>query len=146
MRIRLKKCSIQIEIDENSEYLNYISTAVLNTKCKDKKKELLKEIYYICAKNANYHNPHFFLKLIQSSYKNIVLQINKDESIKKHYLLLKSNEKDSIQVIRKRYLKLAKTYHPDRVIATNANLIEEYTQKFQKIQLAYETVKLKSAS
>jgi len=146
LRIRLKKSSVQIEIKDNSRYLDSILKALLNAKCKDTKEQLLKKIYYICAKDVNYHNPQFFLKLIKSSYKSIVLHVDKDESLKQHYTLLKSDEKDSLHVIRKRYLKLAKTYHPDRVIATNSNLVEEYTHKFQKIQRAYEVVKLKSAS
>jgi DnaJ-domain-containing protein 1 len=146
LRIRLKKSYIQIEVKDSSKYLHSISKALLNVKCRDKKEQLLKNIYYLCAKNANYHNPQFFLKLIKSSYKNIVLHVNKDDSLKQYYTLLKSNEKDSLHVIRKRYLKLAKTYHPDRVVHKNSTLVDEYTRKFQHIQQAYEALKFQVAS
>ena len=146
MRIRLKKSSVIIEIFENSSYLDSLTSALLHAKCRDKKEQLLKNIYYICAKNVNYHNPQFFKKLIKSSHKHIELHVDKQESIKQYYELLKSDEKDSIQIIRKRYLKLAKTYHPDRVSYVDSSLMEEYTYKFRKIQKAYEVLKLKSAS
>ena len=141
MRIRLKKNHIQIEIKDNSKYLNRVSKALLDAKCREKKEQLLKSIYYICAQNVNYHNPQFFSKLIKSSHKNIVLCVKKDESLRQHYIVLKSEEKDSLHTIRKRYLKLAKNYHPDRVSYTNTKLIDEYTTKFQQIQEAYEVLK-----
>jgi len=146
LRIRLKKSSVIIEIFENSNYLNSVTSALLNAKCRDKKEELLKNIYYICAKNVNYHNPKFFKKLIKSSHKQIELHVDKNDPLKKHYELLKSDEKDPLHVIRKRYLKLAKTYHPDRVSYSNRSLVEEYTHRFQKIQRAYEILKLQNAS
>ena len=146
MRIRLKKSSVIIEIQDSSRYLSSVTSALSNAKCRDKKEELLRRIYYICAKKANCHNPQFFRKLIKSSYKNIILQVDRDESIKQHYTLLKSNEKDPLHVIRKRYLKLAKIYHPDRVSYSNVKLVDEYTHKFQKIQRAYEILKQKSAA
>ncbi len=146
MRIRLEKSSVIIEIQDNSKYLKGLSRALLEAKCRDQKLEVLKYIYYICVKNVNYHNPLFFKKLIKSSHKQIELHVDKDETMKQLYRLLKSDEKDPIHVIRKRYLRLAKTYHPDRVSYTDSSLIEEYTHKFQKIQRAYEILKLKRAS
>jgi DnaJ-class molecular chaperone len=146
LRIRLKKSSVVIEILESSSYIDSVTSAFLNAKCRDKKEELLKNIYYICAKNVNYHNPQFFKKLIKSSHKHIELRVDRQEPLKQHYKLLKSNEKDSLHVIRKRYLKLAKTYHPDRVSYSDSSLVEEYTNRFQEIQRAYEVLKLKSAS
>lgn len=146
MRIRLKKSSIVIELLESSSYLDSVTSALLNAKCIDKKEKLLKEIYYICARNVDYHNPQFFKKLIKSSHKNIELHVDKKDPLKQHYELLKSDKKDPLHVIRKRYLKLAKTYHPDRVSYCDSSLVEEYTHRFQKIQRAYEVLKLKSAS
>ena len=146
MRIRLKESSIVIEILENSDYLDSVTSALIGAKCRNKKEELLKNIYYICAKNVNYHNPQFFKKLIKSSHKNIVLHVDKKDPLKQHYKLLRSDKNDSMQIIRKRYLKLVKTYHPDRVSYSDSSLVEEYTHQFQKIQKAYEILKLKSAS
>ena len=146
MRIRLKKCSVIIEIPDDSKYIDSIVSAHSSAKCREKKEQLLKNIYYICAKNVNYHNPQFFKKLIKSSHKHIELHVNRQESLKQHYELLKSDEKDSLHVIRKRYIKLAKTYHPDRVSYGNSSLVEEYTYRFQKIQRAYEILKLKRVS
>jgi DnaJ-domain-containing protein 1 len=133
-------------MSDDSRYINSITSALLDAKCIDKKEELLKNIYYICAKKVNYHNPQFLKKLIKSSHKHIELHVDRQEPLKQHYKLLKSDEKDPLHVIRKRYLKLAKTYHPDRVSYCNSSLVEEYTHRFQKIQRAYEILKLKSAS
>ena len=91
-------------------------------------------------------------KLLDSSVKEIRIDIKKSlhvessDNLKNHYSLLNSSEEDSFIIIRKRYLELAKTYHPDRVVHKNKNLVEEYTTKFQKIQQAYETLKYKTAS
>ena len=153
MKIRLTKDYIIIEIDKNSYYLSLISSNLESVNNNQLKKEdFLKTVYYLCAKKAKKQNLQFLNKLINSSYKKIKIEIKKslhvktDENLKNHYVLLNSNEKDSVSTIRKRYLKLAKIYHPDRVIHKNKNLVEEYTEKFYKIQQAYEILKFKIAS
>ena len=153
MRIRLKNDYIVIEIDSNSYYLSLISSnleSVNNNRLK--KEDFLKTVYYLCAKKAKKQNVQFLNKLLNSSAKKIIIEIKKSlhvgvkENLKNHYSLLNSSEKDSLPIIRKRYLELAKTYHPDRVVHKDKNLVEEYTVKFQKIQQAYEILKFKIAS
>jgi len=85
--------------------------------------------YYLCAKKQNLR---FLSKLLESPTKTIKIEIKKVvdveplENLKKHYFLLNSSEKDSLPTIRKRYFALAKTYHPDRVVHKNKNLVEAY--------------------
>lgn len=153
MRIRLKNDSIVIEIDSNCYYLSLISSNLESVNNNQLTKEnFLKTVYYICAKKAKKQNLEFLNRLLKSSSKRIKIDIIKSlhvktrDTLKNHYSLLNSSERDSLTIIRKRYLELAKTYHPDRVVHKNKNLVKEYTKKFQKIQRAYETVKYKTAS
>lgn len=55
--------------------------------------------------------------------------------------VLEANEKESFESIRKRYIKLAKEYHPDRVHSDGEEKIRLYTQKFQQIQEAFNVIK-----
>lgn len=59
----------------------------------------------------------------------------------KSILLLESNIDDEFEIIRKRYLKLAKKYHPDSVFNESKELVDEYTKRFQDIQDAFSIVK-----
>ena len=152
LRIRLKD-NIIIEIESSSIYLSRISSDLQNiSTCKEKKETFLKTVYYLCAKKANSRNPLFLKKLIDSSFKPIqidikdTLHVKVQDTLEKYYHTLNSNEKDSLHVIRKRYLKLAKTYHPDRVICKDSHLVRAYTDKFHQIQKAYEVLKYKIAS
>lgn len=153
MRIRLKNDYIVIEIDSNSCYLSLIASNLESVNNNQLKKEnFLKTVYYLCAKKAKKQNLEFLNRLLDSSKKEIKIDIQKClhvesvDRLKNHYSLLNSSEKDSLPIIRKRYLKLAKTYHPDRVVHKNKNLVAQYTAKFQKIQQAYEILKYQIAS
>lgn len=57
------------------------------------------------------------------------------------YKVLDSSIYDSFLVVKKRYLRLAKQYHPDNVYGKNQNLISEYAEKFREINQAYEKIK-----
>ena len=50
----------------------------------------------------------------------------------------------SQDALKKSYKKLAKVYHPDKIIHENPNMIKHYTQKFQLLQEAYETLRIVS--
>lgn len=65
------------------------------------------------------------------------------EDTDKYYKILNCTRNDSPEKIKKSYRKLASEYHPDKVISQG--LPEEFEafskNKFQEIQLAYETIK-----
>lgn len=165
MRIRVKKNTIVIEISEHSKYFNFVSSNLQNSyhsywdgdtlvvpgkKNETNKKEFfLKTLYYMCVQHVQYQNPTFLKNLILSSHKQIELMVTDRAYEKqkcpyqKYYNLLNSNVKDPLHVIRKKYLNLAKIYHPDKVV--NKNNLKEYTFKFQQIQEAYQALKCKVA-
>ncbi|MFK5881881.1 MAG: DnaJ domain-containing protein [Sulfurospirillum sp.] len=59
-----------------------------------------------------------------------------------YYNVLGCKKVDSFGVIRERYLKLVKQYHPDRLGISNLSLKSYYNKKFQEIQYAYEMLKI----
>lgn len=84
------------------------------------------------------------LELNTLFYQHIYTRANNIEevdSLKQHYAILMANKDDSLEVIRKKYLRLVKRYHPD--LHTNLLESEKNTniQKFQKVQEAYEAIK-----
>lgn len=65
------------------------------------------------------------------------------QAFDKYYAVLQSNKSDTDDHIKKQYRKLAKEYHPDKIISKG--LPEEFNQlaheKFREIQEAYEIIK-----
>lgn len=60
--------------------------------------------------------------------------------VPQHYLLLESKPSDSLEVIKKRYRRLVKRYHPDRLVnkGLSPELIEVAKERFIEIRDAYE--------
>jgi len=91
----------------------------------------------------------FVRKLLQgSSYKKREKKFKEQERVVKKYksevesafLFLNSSLKDDFKTVKKRYLILAKKYHPDSVYE-NENLVQEYTREFQRVQEAFNIIK-----
>jgi len=65
------------------------------------------------------------------------------QTFEKYYAILQSTKQDTDDHIKKQYRKLAKEYHPDKIISKG--LPEEFNQlahdKFREIQEAYEIIK-----
>ncbi len=59
-----------------------------------------------------------------------------------YYNVLGCKKADTFSVIREKYLKLVKQYHPDRIDSSNLSLISHYNEKFKEIQYAYEMLKI----
>ncbi|TLD80958.1 J domain-containing protein [Helicobacter sp. MIT 05-5293] len=57
------------------------------------------------------------------------------------YMTLESHYQDDFELVKKRYLKLAKEYHPDNVFGQDEQIVESYNDRFRKIQEAYEKIK-----
>ena len=70
------------------------------------------------------------------SMKNIAIL----QDIRDSYKLLKCHKEDSANVVKKKYLKLAKKFHPDTVYGQAEDIIKDYTHKFQKIRDAYAVI------
>ncbi len=56
------------------------------------------------------------------------------------YKILECRKEDPLDVIKRKYLKLAKAYHPDTVHGQPEDVIKEYTAKFQQIRDAFSTI------
>jgi len=60
------------------------------------------------------------------------------------YTVLECPVGASQDALKKSYKKLAKVYHPDKIIHENPNMIRHYTQKFQLLQEAYTALRVVS--
>ncbi len=60
------------------------------------------------------------------------------------YTILECPVGASQDALKKSYKKLAKVYHPDKIIHESPNMINHYTQKFQLLQEAYTALKIVS--
>ncbi len=69
------------------------------------------------------------------------VDVYRDDFVASSYELLKSSPKDTLDVIKKRYIKLVKKFHPDRIYSLDHSKVAEFTEKFQMVQRAYEAVK-----
>lgn len=64
-----------------------------------------------------------------------------EKELRQCYAILDSQFGDDFELVKKRYLKLAREYHPDNFYGENEKEILNYTTKFHKITEAYKTIK-----
>jgi len=62
----------------------------------------------------------------------------------KFYTVLECPVGASQDALKKSYKKLAKVYHPDKIIHEDPNMLNHYTQKFQLLQEAYTALRIVS--
>ncbi|GEM_PF-711660 len=117
----------------------------------DRRKAFLISLYHHCALASKTHNALFLQKLIAFCAKPIKLIITRetatDASLENTvtqidpYRLLQAHKYESFSSIRRKYLRLAKAYHPDTLQTGDDALLQTTTIKFHQIQEAYETIK-----
>jgi len=64
-----------------------------------------------------------------------------DVAINGHFHTLNATPGDSFEKVKQSYMRLIKEYHPDNVFGKDEQTIRNYTQKFQSIQNAFESIK-----
>lgn len=166
MQLHLRADSITIRIEANSSHYLHVShvlTHILGrsfwvnetlinfgTPNSSKKREaFLTSLYYRCASLSKTHNASFLEKLLLASQKPIRLVKKR----LKHsfceassrdltpYHLLEAHETESMASIRRKYLALAKKFHPDTLDQEDHSLVQASTAKFQQIREAYAYIK-----
>lgn len=64
-----------------------------------------------------------------------------ERNLRKCYLELESKFDDDFASVKRRYLSLARLYHPDNVYGKDECVVQDYHQKFTKINQAFEMIK-----
>lgn len=166
MKLHLSDSCITINIPEHSSYFLHVSTVLSHHFTKSfwfnntlinfptktemqQRKKFLTSLYYTCAFNSKTHNLKFLQRLIALHDKPIKVVLKKGtpalnqraHCIDDPYKMLEVAQTQSLAIIRKQYLYLAKKYHPDLALSKMGINVEAYTAKFQKIQEAYQTIK-----
>lgn len=168
MKLHLTQSCITIYVSEHSPFFLHVNTILAKKFSKSfwfkdilvnfstheelqQRKQFLVSLYYTCAAYSKTHNPHFLQRLIASIDKpiKIIPQKERTTSLKSYpsvesvdpYQTLEVAQTQSLSDIRKRYLHLAKKYHPDHIAPQESTKIEDYTERFQKIQEAYQAIK-----
>lgn len=159
MRLHLSSDCITINISEYSPYFLHVNQTLSQKFTKSfwvndtlinfstpkeakKRKEFLTSLYYTCARASQTQNLAFLQKLVAMYDKPIKVVkkvvkkmiIHQPYTLDKYYKILEVSQTESLQTIRKKYLCLAKIYHPDHQDTSSV-------EKFQQIQEAYETIK-----
>lgn len=170
MKLHLTSDSITIHVAENSShYLHicrvlthalgrsfWVNETLINFEIShewQRRKAFLTSLYYSCAFASKTHNAAFLEKLLLASNKPIKLVKKKRQhhptqmrmSSNDPYSVLNADETESLESIRRKYLSLAKAYHPDSIASKDASSVKNFTAKFQKIQEAYTAIKLEKA-
>ncbi|MBL0708029.1 MAG: J domain-containing protein [Sulfurimonas sp.] len=93
------------------------------------------------------YDNHFMSKLYSDfasfSFGDLCKQDDEDEKIHL-YTVLECPVGASQDKLKKSYKKLAKVYHPDKIVHEQPNMITHYTQKFQLLQEAYTALRVVS--
>lgn len=63
-----------------------------------------------------------------------------EQELEDSHLILNSEVGDDLLEIRKRYIRLARKYHPDNVFGADVRVMQDYKQKFVQIQNAFDMI------
>lgn len=93
------------------------------------------------------YDNHFMSKLYSDfasfSFGDLCKSQKDDENIRL-YTVLECPVGASQDALKKSYKKLAKVYHPDKIVHESPNMVRHYTQKFQLLQEAYTALRIVS--
>ena len=116
--------------------------------------EVINILFYIAEADGNVSKSELkMIKHIAQIFGLTEIQFNSIEESRKSsdklnpYIVLESNPDDTIEIIRKRYLKLSKEHHPDLLVSKGVpqEVIAESKAKMRAINSAWNQVqKLKS--
>ena len=112
--------------------------------------EVINILFYIAESDGNVSESEFkMIEHIAQIFGLTEIQFNSIRESRKSsdklnpYIVLESNPDDTIEIIRKRYLKLSKEHHPDLLISKGVpqEVIEESKAKMRTINSAWDQVK-----
>ena len=116
--------------------------------------EVINILFYIAEADGNVSkSEHKMIEHIAQIFGLTKIQFNSIKESRKSsdklnpYIVLESNPDDTIEIIRKRYLKLSKEHHPDLLMSKGVpkEVIDESKAKMRAINSAWDQVqKLKS--
>ena len=116
--------------------------------------EVINILFYIAEADGNVsESEHKMIEHIAQIFGLTEIQFNSIKESRKSsdklnpYIVLESNPDDTIEIIRKRYLKLSKEHHPDLLMSKGVpqEVIDESKTKMRAINSAWDQVqKLKS--
>tara|TARA_X000000368_G_scaffold202258_1_gene159633 strand:+ start:7 stop:732 length:726 start_codon:yes stop_codon:yes gene_type:complete len=112
--------------------------------------EVINILFYIAESDGNVSESEFkMIEHIAQIFGLTEIQFNSIRESRKSsdklnpYIVLESNPDDTIEIIRKRYLKLSKEHHPDLLISKGVpkEVIDESKAKMRTINSAWDQVK-----
>ena len=112
--------------------------------------EVINILFYIAESDGNISESEFkMIEHIAQIFGLTEIQFNSIRESRKSsdklnpYIVLESNPDDTIEIIRKRYLKLSKEHHPDLLISKGVpqEVINESKAKMRVINSAWDQVK-----
>ncbi|MCW8895675.1 MAG: J domain-containing protein [Sulfurimonas sp.] len=93
------------------------------------------------------YDNHFMSKLY-SDFANFsfgdLCKVEEEELNTRFYTVLECPIGASQDALKKSYKKLAKVYHPDKIVHETPTMVKKYTQKFQLLQEAYTALRILS--
>lgn len=172
MKLHLTQRCITIYISEHSPFLLHVKSVLSKKFSKSfcfkdtlinfatptelqKRKNFLVFVYYACASHSKTHNLQFLQRLIALHDKpiKVVPKKSRTSEVRPHpssksedpYKTLEVTQTQSLSTIRQRYLYLAKKYHPDHIVPDDTITLKDCTERFQKIQEAYQAIKIQKS-
>ena len=111
--------------------------------------EVINILFYIAEADGNVsESEHKMIGHIAQIFELTEIQFNSIKESRKSsdklnpYIVLESNPDDTIEIIRKRYLKLSKQHHPDLLMSKGVpkEVIDEIKNKMRAINSAWDQV------
>lgn len=73
--------------------------------------------------------------------RNSLFATKEEKAMEQNYLILDSRIGDDFSLVRKKYLKLVRKYHPDNVFSADFEVKQTYHQKFLQVQNAFDAIR-----
>lgn len=159
IRIKITRAScMTYRIDAKARVMGHDRVRILLSKDDMRAKRYILHLFgqYVCDQNEILLDSskdgfwEHLMGLIQSRVMgNLVLNLDfqergyltqSEQELEDCHLILNAEVGDDLLEIRKKYLRLAKKYHPDNVFGADIKVLQDYKQKFVQIQNAFETI------
>lgn len=136
--MRYLKQSLSSLITSSTTHQIEINTASLGAKSRLEKALNRREVLHY---HINYLYDDDFMSKLYGHFNGFGFNGEEMDKIIRYHAIFELPIGSKPEDLKKRYLKLARRYHPDRVSMKSPQVVNKYTEKFQLLQEAYRALK-----
>ncbi len=119
----------------------YIDVSSMSAKARLEKALNRREVLHY---HINYAYDDDFMSKLYGQFSGWSFNSDELDKMIRYHAIFELPMGSKLEDLKKRYLKLARRYHPDRVSTQSPEIVNKYTEKFKLLQEAYDALKAAS--